>query len=449
MFILCLYIIFVSIIIYRSFINISNLKLNVTEAAVTLALINIITIVLDNVLYMLPFGIYQCLPIIIINICLVILYYIKVKKIIIGTILTILSTIILVISDYIVDWIKMGFFEIDLALNITTTVTSLIVDCVMVYVVATFISYIIGKFFRKTLSMMELYFRFKTSVLVLIILSLTLLIYYGNIILNENYAISNKLVKFNSILFLAYFVTLILIIYSVLITVKKEIQFKNDKIHLQNLREYTSNLESVHSSVKKFRHDYINILSSLTGYIEADDMEGLKKFFYENILPLSEKMNSNNFKLCSLKNVGIMELKGILSSKIIVAKEKGIDLTIDIFEPITEISINTLDLCRIMGIVLDNAIEGAMQCEKPYLKLGIIKRGKSIFIVIINNYEEDIPSISNLFVKGFSTKGKNRGLGLSNLREILEKYKNAVFDVQIKNNEFIQTLEIYSMEGYL
>ncbi|GAA0125272.1 sensor histidine kinase [Clostridium sp. ATCC 25772] len=444
---LILYIILLSTIIYRSFINISNIKFNIEQAILILALIDIITISVTFFEEYLPTYVSDCLPIIIINISLIIVYYIKNKKLLLGTMTVIFSTITFVIGDYVVDWIKIGFFNVDLALNIEITYTKLLVDWIMVYVAVYFISYFVGKLFRKNLSMIDFYFKFKTSVLVLIILSLTLLIYYVNIILNESCAISNKLVKFNGALFLIYFITLILIIYSVLITVRKELQFENDKIHLKNLREYTSNLESVYAGVRKFRHDYINIISSMAGYIDEGDMVGLKKFFNENIAPLSEEMNSNNFKLCVLKNIEILELKGIVSSKMIVAKEKGINLSIDVFDPIKEVKMNILDLCRVVGIILDNAIEASLQCEKPFLKLGIIKKKRSILIIVINNYKDVLPPISKLFLRGFSTKGANRGLGLSNLREVLDKYENVIFDIELNNGEFMQTLEIYSMGG--
>ena len=47
-----------------------------------------------------------------------------------------------------------------------------------------------------------------------------------------------------------------------------------------------------------------------------------------------------------------------------------------------------------------------------------------------------------LFKQGFSTKGENRGLGLSNLKEIIDKYKNVTLDTFIKNELFFQEITI-------
>ena len=119
--------------------------------------------------------------------------------------------------------------------------------------------------------------------------------------------------------------------------ITKEIEYKSKKEQLQNLKDYTNSLEKVYTDMRKFRHDYINILSSIVGYIEDNDMEGLEEHFYKNIMPLGEGIKNNNFRIGLLKNIEIVELKGLLSSKIIGAQGKGIDVFIDISEKINYI----------------------------------------------------------------------------------------------------------------
>jgi two-component system sensor histidine kinase AgrC len=53
-----------------------------------------------------------------------------------------------------------------------------------------------------------------------------------------------------------------------------------------------------------------------------------------------------------------------------------------------------------------------------------------------------MPTLSKIFQKAFSTKGENRGLGLSNLKEIINNYKNVSLDTAIETEEFIQNIEI-------
>ncbi|HGD0581771.1 sensor histidine kinase [Clostridium perfringens] len=194
--------------------------------------------------------------------------------------------------------------------------------------------------------------------------------------------------------------------------------------------------------MKKFRHDYINILLSMNGYFENKDFINLEKFFNKKILNLSENISNKNYKLASLQNIKIVELKGILSSKIIKSQELGIDVDIDIIEPIEVINMDIIDLCKYIGIILDNAIEAALLCQKPTLKISLIRKKNSVIILIINSCLAECPPIYKMFQPGFSTKGDKRGLGLSNVKEILKKYRNISLDTSIKNEEFIQNLHI-------
>ncbi len=204
----------------------------------------------------------------------------------------------------------------------------------------------------------------------------------------------------------------IIMVYIVIIHFKNDLEYENKKIQFESLQEYTLNLESMYNDMRKFKHDYINILSSMAGYFEYKDFEKLEKFFNKKILKLSENISNENYKLDKLQNIKIVELKGILSSKVIEAQELGIDLFIDIMEPIQFIKMDIIDLCRSIGILLDNAIEAAILCKVPSVKIGIINKKNSTCILIINSCLDDTPPIYKMFAYGFSTKGSNRGAGL-------------------------------------
>lgn len=103
---------------------------------------------------------------------------------------------------------------------------------------------------------------------------------------------------------------------------------------------------------------------------------------------------------------------------------------------------DTIDLCRILGILLDNAIEAAVLCANPVLNLGIIKKQRSISFIVINSFEGETPKIHEIYVRGFSTNGTGRGIGLANLKSILSNYYNTILDTSIEDNLFIQNIEI-------
>ncbi len=307
------------------------------------------------------------------------------------------------------------------------------------------ISKLLASFIHKRLDFNIIEFKSKTAILLIISLLLTLIIFYANIIIrgqNGNPITNLNIDLINAVMFIIYFILLMIIIRIILNDVKKEFDIKKKEEDLKNLKEYTENLEALYTEMRGFRHDYMNILSAMYGYIQEKKYKELEKFFYERIIPLNEDIEKKNIKIGTLKNIRIPELKGVVSSKIIVAQEKGININIEIVNPIENINFDIIDLCRCVGILLDNAIEESLNCESPELQFAIIDDKFSIKIIIVNSYNESDLNLQKIFVKGFSTKGENRGMGLYNLRLILNHYQNVTLDTLFNHGEFRQVLNI-------
>lgn len=375
-------------------------------------------------------------------ITMLILLFFENRKIIKNFISIILSIIIFLLSDTI-----QGTFFIEVlnqdAHQIINNKSILILMHLALFFIAFLLSSFIAYIFKKLKFDLEsVNLKNKFAILIFINIALTCLIFYINAMMIKFSNVDNLIVCVDSILFLSYFFCTIIMTYVLSTHLKKEMEFKTKKIEFDNLQEYTSNLESMYNDMRKFRHDYVNILSSMKGYIEHKDLNGLDEFFNKKILLISEDISKRNYKLELLQHIKVTELKGLLSSKVIRAQELGIDVFIDIMEPIEYINIDIIDLCRSIGILLDNAIEAALLCKSPSLKLGIINKKNSIVMLIINSCLKENPPIYKMFESGFSTKGSNRGLGLSNLKEIVSNYKNISIDTSIENEEFIQNLQI-------
>lgn len=242
--------------------------------------------------------------------------------------------------------------------------------------------------------------------------------------------------------FSIYLIILIILIYVLGGKLKSEIIYKQKLKEAENLKEYTNSLEEMYEDLRRFRHDYINIISSIVGYIDDENIIGLKNHIYKNIIPLEQNINKNNTKIHLLKNIKLSELKGLVSSKLIRAQELNINVTVDIIEEIESINIDAVTLCRIIGILIDNGIEECENIENSYIIFGIIKNPSSIDFIVANSCRENIEAIYILNSKGFSTKGNNRGLGLAIVEELIENNSNLILDTIIENRTFTQILTV-------
>lgn len=365
------------------------------------------------------------------------------KKIIINIITVITSVSLCLTVDMVCGYLFLNIFKVSIHQLLSDKKIYLLLQ-LAVLSLSFIASKLIGLIMEK-LAMSQYLRKINIKVTFLIltnIITAGVIIYIFSMI-NKFINTSNIVVILNIILFIIYFASTLSIILLYGSYIKKDVLYKHKHQEFAQLKEYTDMLEYMHDELRKFRHDYINIISTINGYIEEKEMEKLEVYFNEKILPLSQNISNNNSNLALLKNIKVTGLKGLLSSKIVQAQSKGINTFIDIAESIEKIDMEIIDLCRIMGILFDNAIEAAVICNDAKIKLGVIMKKHSVIIVIINSCNEDIPPIYKIFEKGFSTKGDNRGLGLSNAKEIVDKnHKNSTLNTSIKNAEFIQELEI-------
>ncbi len=220
----------------------------------------------------------------------------------------------------------------------------------------------------------------------------------------------------------------------------RDLKIKNNE--LKSLQNYINETEDAYLEMRKFKHDYINILSSIAGYICDEDMKGLEDYFNKKIAPLNRTLENESLKLASLKNVKATEIKGILTIKTIQAQNKGINIDIEILEEIESISWDTILACRGIGILMDNAIEAAEECNYKKINLSLIKKEKSKIIIIQNTYKDKNINLKKIYEQSYSTKGNDRGLGLSTLKESISKANNIILDTKISEEFFTQIITI-------
>lgn len=210
----------------------------------------------------------------------------------------------------------------------------------------------------------------------------------------------------------------------------------------QHLQEYTTQIEHMYSALRSFKHDYSNIMLTMSEYIASEDIKGLEKYFVKTIMPMNQKLTSDTTRMNQLMNLKDLELKSLISAKLLYALEIGINVEIEILEEISHVKIDIIDLARVLGIFLDNAIEATLETEQPKLQFAAISsENKNVFIIANTFVDKGIP-FATLKESGVSTKGENRGIGLFHVKEVVAGYQNILWDMEVKHDYFMQTLTI-------
>ena len=264
---------------------------------------------------------------------------------------------------------------------------------------------------------------------------------FDNLIPGQNGSVGKMI--YNNVLHISgYLLVMLFLLLAMRRSWLEQIQTETKKKALQDLQDYTQNLENMYNSLRSFKHDYVNILLSLSGYIENGNLQELKIFYENKIFPTKNLIDQGDYKLNQLSNIGVLEIKSLLSAKMIYAHESGIDVTIDIPDRVDSFSIDTVDLARILGIFLDNAMEATLETEQPQIGLNIIQNEAGVSIIISNHFQDNGAALHKLKQKGFSTKNGHSGIGLSNAQKIIRSYDNVLLETTMQCGCFTQHMEL-------
>ena len=233
---------------------------------------------------------------------------------------------------------------------------------------------------------------------------------------------------------------LILSIYSF----TRIIKLANTRRDLESAEEYNKSLEILYDKVKGFKHDFDNIVSTLDGFIENNDMNGLKDYFEE---VKKDCKITNNLSIINPRTINNPGIYSLLNNKYFKATNLGINFDIEYFLDLNNLEVNLYELSRILGILIDNAIEESEKCNDKVVKVSFIRenRNNRAVITIQNTYSNKSVDVEKIFAKGESSKENHSGIGLWEVRNYIKKSKNLDLFTTKTDKFFKQELSIYDI----
>lgn len=230
------------------------------------------------------------------------------------------------------------------------------------------------------------------------------------------------------------------------VSINKTIQIENEKNKISELEGNNTRLKESFDDMRSFRHDMKNIMQGLGGYIAANDMDGLTHMYNEFICDCRCMDNTKDFEHILKCNPAIYN---IINNKYLEAKKDNININVEVYVDLNSIKIKTYELCRVLGILIDNAIEATRECENKQINIRFIKDNYNNrnLVIIENPCKNTLLDLSKLKEKGFTTKKDKlfHGLGLWRVNQIVKKNENLRLTTSREDNKiFKQQLEIYN-----
>lgn len=315
------------------------------------------------------------------------------------------------------------------------------------FIYGTFV-YIVLLFVAKYLTIKVLNFLgnessfFKVSCFIMIV---TFLFFYLSIIFERSVDFGQLPIKtINNIYVLFYggitIFTCVLIGY----LFRKKSLFEKSQREIEFLEEYTKNLEERYEEIRGFKHDYQNILLSIESFIRTDDMSSLEKYFYEELRLPMFTTNEESRLVDSLSKINDRPIKSLIALKILLARNLNIQVNLAVQNNISILNVHQVVLVRVLGIILDNAIEEAKTISNSLIDIDIYRDKEKIIFTISNSTNLKRIDCSMLKQKGYTTKGgEDRGLGLSNIEKLIKSKPQKIFiETKVTKEIFTQIITI-------
>jgi len=264
--------------------------------------------------------------------------------------------------------------------------------------------------------------------LLTIALQLYITIYYINIL-----PLLISVLSF--ICLLAYFA---LSIYSI----TRIIKLNKTTQQLESAEEYNRTLRILHDNVRCFKHDFDNIVTTIGGFVKTNDMEGLKKY-YTRLEDDCQKVN--NLYVLNPEIINNNGIYNLLTKKYHEAESKNVDFNLTFLLDLNSLQMQIYDFAKILGILLDNAIDASSECNEKIMNIIFRNDEKNSrqLLIIENTYKDKDVDINKIFDKGVTGKENHTGLGLWEIRQILKRNNNLNLHTSKNDKFFTQQFEIY------
>lgn len=317
------------------------------------------------------------------------------------------------VLEYLISYMIFGAFELVLYTTVFSNVESDVIKWISMIVYFSLVIYLIRYIVNRLNVDIEKFLSDYTVVSITVI-NFIILVILIKVFIDSNGDVENIFAD----LFILSSIMIITNIYYFR-ELSKIINERNDLKIKENLSPVIGEL------VDNFRaaeHEYKNHLTTVYSMVQLNKDSSNSK----SVMKYIDEINSCDIGR-DLLNINNDVIKAVLYNKSLECAQKDIDFQYEISSELEDLQMEDTDIVILISNLLNNAIEAVMDLEEKEIYIVLDEEEKYI-IEVKNSVKEGLKldEVEAFFKKGYSTKGKNRGYGLYNIKKIVEKYKGEI-----------------------
>lgn len=209
----------------------------------------------------------------------------------------------------------------------------------------------------------------------------------------------------------------ILVLLALVLGIRKMISLFVDRriSDYQNdlIEKHYEEVEAMYRQVRGWRHDYKHHIQTMKAHLVMKQYGELEQYLDELDVDLTT--------VDTVVKTGNVRIDAILNSKLGVAKSKNIEINAKAIVP-KELPLSEVDLCTIIGNLLDNAIEACQkedESERRFIRVYIDILKEQLYIYVSNSMSDSIKKQGNTYL---TTKSGDHGFGLMRVDKVVARY---------------------------
>ena len=227
--------------------------------------------------------------------------------------------------------------------------------------------------------------------------------------------------------------------YILIYAVKTTNKLNVNNAYIEELENSNKKLIEENDKIRLLKHDFNNILQAVNGYVKTEDIPSLKVYMKKLIGDINE---TETIKVANKQFLSNTAIVSILNKAYDKAKKENVNINFEIMYDLSLLKEYEYELTRILGIFLDNAIEAEREEEDKNIDVLFLKMNNDKYIIIENTCKNKDIDLEKIYTKEFSTKKGNTGLGLWEVRNIVNKIEEMSLNTVIENERFKHILKV-------
>lgn len=184
------------------------------------------------------------------------------------------------------------------------------------------------------------------------------------------------------------------------------------------MTKHYNEVENIYKQIRGWKHDYHNHIQTMKAYLALEKYEDMNEYLND--------LDRDLTNIDTVLKTGNVMVDAILNSKLSLAVSQDININAKATVP-ENLQVADIDLCVIIGNLMDNAMEAAVKLENHenrFIRVYIREMKGQLYISITNSTAGEIKKINKEYI---STKlGISHGFGLKRVDSIVDKYNGFI-----------------------